>query len=87
MLFNSLQFLIFFPIVVAVYFILPKKVKNFWLLVASYYFYMCWNARYAALIFISTFITWLSGLLMEGVARSHARASYGAKSGWWPAAL
>lgn len=75
MLFNSLQFLVFFPIVVAVYFILPKKVKNVWLLVASYYFYMCWNARYAGLIFISTLITWLSGLLMEGVARSTADAA------------
>lgn len=65
MLFNSLEFLIFFPIVLLVYFVLPKKLKNFWLLVSSYYFYMCWNAKYALLILTSTIITWVSGLLLE----------------------
>ena len=51
MLFNSLEFLIFFPIVVVLYFAFPKKIKQFWLLIASYYFYMCWNAKYIYLIF------------------------------------
>ena len=41
MSFNSIEFLIFFPIVVAVYFLVPRKLKSIWLLVASYYFYMC----------------------------------------------
>ena len=67
MLFNSLEFLIFFPIVVAAYFILPKKLKQFWLLIASYYFYMCWNAKYIFLIFFSTVITYGSGLLLENI--------------------
>ncbi len=67
MLFNSLQFLIFFPIVLLVYHVLPAKVKQYWLLVASYYFYMCWNAKYALLIFASTVITFLSGILMEKI--------------------
>ena len=40
MLFNSIDFLIFFPIVTAIYLILPKKVKYIWLLIASFYFYM-----------------------------------------------
>lgn len=65
MLFNSAEFLIFFPIVTLIYFAIPKRVKYIWLLVASYYFYMCWNAEYAILIFISTVITYLSGLLLE----------------------
>lgn len=56
MLFNSMYFLIFFPIVVLVYYIIPKKIKNLWLLIASYYFYMCWNAKYALLIMTSTVI-------------------------------
>lgn len=47
MLFNSLEFLIFLPIVLLVYFVIPPKIKNIWLLIASYYFYMCWNAKYA----------------------------------------
>jgi D-alanyl-lipoteichoic acid acyltransferase DltB (MBOAT superfamily) len=64
MLFNSLDFLIFFPIVVLVYFVIPKKIRFLWLLGASYYFYMSWNAKYAILIAISTIITWLSGMLI-----------------------
>ena len=64
MLFNSLDFMIFFPIVVLVYFIIPRKIRYIWLLVVSYYFYMCWNAEYALLIGISTIITYLSGLLL-----------------------
>lgn len=65
MLFNSINFLFFFPVVVFIYFIVPKKLRYIWLLLASYYFYMSWNPKYALLIFISTLITWLSGLLIE----------------------
>ena len=64
MLFNSLDFLIFFPIVVLVYFVVPKKIRYIWLLAASYYFYMCWNVEYALLIGVSTLITYLSGLVL-----------------------
>ena len=67
MLFNSMEFMIFFPIVVLMYFILPEKVKQFWLLITSYYFYMCWNAKYALLILFSTAITYASGLLLEQI--------------------
>lgn len=67
MLFNSIEFLIFFPIVLIVYFIIPDKIKYLWLLVASYYFYMCWNAKYALLILISTIITYVSGLMIENI--------------------
>lgn len=64
MLFNSLDFMVFFPIVVLVYFVIPKKIRYIWLLIASYYFYMCWNVEYALLIGVSTIITWISGLLL-----------------------
>lgn len=37
MLFNSINFMIFFPIVVLIYFIIPDKVKYIWLLAASYF--------------------------------------------------
>ena len=47
MLFNSIDFLIFFPIVTLLYFTLPKRVRWVWLLIASYYFYMSWNPRSA----------------------------------------
>lgn len=64
MLFNSAEFLIFFPIVTLVYFLIPQKVKWVWLLLASYYFYMCWNPKYALLMAASTVITYLSGALI-----------------------
>ena len=63
--FNSIDFLIFFPIVVAIYYLIPKKARQIWLLAASYYFYMCWSIKYAVLIVISTLITYLSGILIE----------------------
>ena len=64
MLFNSFPFLIFFPAVVLVYGCIPVKWRAAWLLAASYYFYMSWNAGYAALIALSTVTTWLCGLLI-----------------------
>ena len=67
MLFNSGKYVIFLPVVVLLYYLLPGKVKKYWLLAASYYFYMCWNAKYALLIFASTLITWLSGIGLERV--------------------
>lgn len=67
MLFNSLQFGLFFPIVVLLYLIVPRKMRCLWLLLASYFFYMGWNPKYAVLILTSTVITWLSGLAMEKV--------------------
>ncbi len=65
MLFNSLQFLIFFPIVVLIYYIIPSKYRHIWLLAASYYFYMCWNVKYIILLLLSTIITYLCGLYLE----------------------
>lgn len=76
MQFNSIDFMLFFPIVLAVYFIIPKKLRAVWLLIASYYFYMSWNAKYAILIGGSTVITYLSGLMIARINRSDDDASY-----------
>ena len=65
MLFNSIEFLIFFPIVCLFYFVLPYKVQYVSLLLCSYFFYMCWNPKYALLMFTSTAITYLSGILID----------------------
>lgn len=65
MTFNSYEFLLFFPVVIIVYFIIPKKIRCLWLLGASYYFYMCWNPQYAILIAVSTISTYLSGILLN----------------------
>ena len=73
MLFNSLEFLIFFPIVTLVYFLIPKKYRYLWLLGASYYFYSCWNAQYALLMATSTVITYLSGLFIDRATTDRGR--------------
>ncbi len=63
--FNSLQYLLFLPITLTLYFVLPKKIKNPMLLVASYFFYACWQPIYACLMLFSTAVTYLSGLLIS----------------------
>lgn len=73
MLFNSLEFLIFFPIVTLVYFLIPPKYRYLWLLGASYYFYSCWNAQYALLMATSTVITYLSGVFISRVKSDRGR--------------
>lgn len=68
MLFNSLAFLLFFPIVCIVYYALPTvKSRNLFLLAASYWFYMNWKPVYALLLLSSTLITWLAAL---GIGKS-----------------
>ena len=67
MLFNSLKFLVFFPVVTFFYFVLPKKIRMYWLLAVSYVFYMGWNPKYVVLLFGSTAITYVSGLLLQRI--------------------
>jgi D-alanyl-lipoteichoic acid acyltransferase DltB (MBOAT superfamily) len=65
MLFNSIAFAIFLPVVFILYWILPVKNRWMLLLAASYYFYMGWNAKYVVLIFTATFISYFCAILME----------------------
>src|SRR5690554_3697814 len=65
MLFNSFSFIIFLPIVLLLYLVTPKRFRWLLLLIASYYFYMSWNATYALLIAFSTLITYFSGILIH----------------------
>lgn len=65
MTFNSFPFLIFYPIVAALYFLLPKKLKWPMLLIASYYFYAFYQAELLFLIIGTTFVSWISSLIIE----------------------
>lgn len=65
MLFNSLAFLLFLPIVFALYWLIPQKERWILLLVASYYFYMSWNPKYVVLILGTTLVSYVAGLLLE----------------------
>lgn len=73
MLFNSIDFLVFFPIVALIYFIFPRRIRYIWLLLSSYYFYMCWNPVLIFILLGVTLISWLLGLGLERtVVRSRA---------------
>ena len=63
--FNSLAFLIFLPIVVLLYWILPHRVRWIWLLVSSYFFYAFLNFFLLGLILSTTFVSYLGGLAIE----------------------
>ena len=73
MLFNSLQFIFFFPIVVAAYFALNPKYRWILLLLASYYFYMCWNYKYIVLIIVSTVVDYIAGITLYKTQRRRLR--------------
>lgn len=64
MLFNSFEFLIFFPIVFILYWILNKKAlkwQNLLILIASYFFYSCWDWRFVFLLAFSTLLDFYTG--------------------------
>ncbi len=64
--FNSLQYIIFLILNIFLYYIIPHRCRNYLLLISSYYFYMCWNPKYALLMLLSTVITYACGLLVSG---------------------
>ena len=70
MIFNSFAFLIFYPVVLLLYFVLPQKWRWLMFLVASYYFYLSWNASLIFLIVFTTVVSWVSSLLIE---RGHGK--------------
>lgn len=71
MSFDSVNFLVFFPVVVLLYYLIPVKTKynlrSIWLLIVSYYFYMSWKPEYALLILFSTFVTYICSILLDKV--------------------
>ncbi len=71
MTFNSWEFLIFYPIVALLYFLLPKKAKWPMLLIASYYFYAFYQANLLFLIVGTTFISWLASNI---ISRTESKA-------------
>lgn len=66
MLFNSLAFAVFLPIVFILYWGMPHKYRYLVLLAASYYFYMSWNPKYVLLILITTAVSYVCAITMEG---------------------
>lgn len=66
MLYNSFSFLLFFPVAVALYYLLPHKVRWGYLLVVSCLFYANWNPAYLLILAATTCFTWFCGNLGGG---------------------
>ena len=64
MLFNSLNFAIFFPIAAISYYLIPRKYRNWQLLAACLVFYMWSNPASVIWLAVTTLVTWTSALLM-----------------------
>lgn len=76
MLFNSIDFAIFLPIIFAAYWLVGKKqitIQNLILLVASYVFYGWWDWRFLSLIFISSLADYLIGIQLKSESREPRR--------------
>lgn len=68
MLFNSLDFALFFPIVFCLYWFFTAtnlRLQNFLIVLASYFFYGWWDWRFLSLIFISTTLDYFIGLRLS----------------------
>ena len=63
--FNSLAFLIYLPVVVGVYWLIPFRARKYWLLAASYFFYMYWNPTFIFLLLFSTAVDYFCSLGMD----------------------
>lgn len=68
MVVTSFEYLIFFPIVVLAYYIIPKRFRQIWLLAASYYFYMSWDVKYGLVLLAVTAVTWLGAIIMKWIS-------------------
>lgn len=85
MLFNSLEFMLFFPAVCLCYYVIPHRLRYIFLLFCSYFFYMCWNPEYALLMLTSTAITYVSGLLLDSAEKIPDEGKRSRRKKWYVA--
>lgn len=78
MLFNSLEFALFLPIVFAIYWLLKGYLawQNLFVVVSSYVFYGYWDYRFLALIALTSFLSWASGILIETASDAKTAKRY-----------
>jgi alginate O-acetyltransferase complex protein AlgI len=75
-LFNSLEFAIFFSVVLTTYWAIPHRLRWTLLLCASYFFYGSWNSHYLVLIVLSTLVDFTASYVIYGsVSQARRRAA------------
>lgn len=80
MLFNSLAFLLFFPVVTALYFIFPHRARVYLLLVASCFFYMFFKPVFILILVLTIVIDYYAGILLEGTVNPSRKKAFLAMS-------
>ncbi len=79
MLFNSLHFLVFFPVVYCLYWFVVNrnlKLQNALLLLASYYYYACWDWRFLFLLAFSTALDYFTGIRIHEASTPQRRKAW-----------
>lgn len=85
MLFNSLEYIVFLPIVFLLYWFIKHvtkndsqqiKLQNWFIIIVSYFFYACWDARFLVLILITTCCSYYSGLLINSATKECYKKLY-----------
>lgn len=76
MLFNSIEFLVFFIFSVILYHLLPQKLKAGFLMLASWYFYSFWDLKFLFLIIFTTTINYAFGLCIDNFSRAKAKLGF-----------
>ena len=65
MLFNTIHFFVFLAVVLVVFYVSPRRLRRYILLVASYYFYGTWNYHFIPLLLTLTAIDYTAGIWLE----------------------
>ena len=65
MLFNSFAFVLFFVLILALYWVIPSRMKTYFLLMASYSFYAFWDWRFLSLIIAISIINFYFTIIMD----------------------
>lgn len=76
MIFNSLEFVVFFVIVYALYLVLTLRWQNRMLLIASLIFYGAWDWRFLSLVFLTTVIDYYCGVRIADAATKEEKKKY-----------
>ena len=76
MFFNSFQFFTFLCFFLGVYYLTPQRAKSALILLASLFFYACWDFRFLGLILLSTVVDYVVGLKLHASERPKIRK-------WW----
>jgi alginate O-acetyltransferase complex protein AlgI len=74
MLFNSLEFGVFFPVVAGIYFFIAQRWRVYWLLAASCVFYMAFIPAYIFVLLATILIDYFAGVYLERVEERHKKA-------------